>query len=90
MKINFFLNLFDSLKFGDQGYSNRKLIAVAISTCVVAIHAKYIALGDFDQLEMVLGIDYAFIAGLVGMTTYQAIQQHKINSNSDKNENKNP
>ena len=52
------------------GYSGKKLTAFIITVCVVAAHVKWIALGDFKQLEMVLTIDYAFIATLFGINTY--------------------
>ena len=39
-------------------------------------------LGDFSQLEMVLTIDYAFIASLFGMTTYQAMKSPPKTSTS--------
>jgi hypothetical protein len=66
------------------GFSARKLTSITVMLCVVAAHIKWIALGNFHQLEMVLTIDYAFVAALLGMTTYQNI---KSNENSPTNNN---
>jgi len=52
------------------GYSGKKLTAFVITICCVAAHVKWIALGDFKQLEMVLTIDYSFIAVLFGINTF--------------------
>lgn len=70
-----FLGSLDNKK--DSGFSGRKLTAFALVVCTCAIHIKYIALADFSQLEMVLTIDYAFIATLFGMTTYQSVKANK-------------
>lgn len=59
------------------GFSGRKLTAFALVSTVLAIHIKWITLGDFSQLELVLTIDYSFIAALFGMTTYQSIKEKK-------------
>lgn len=74
---DFIKNITGSLKFGDGGWSARKLSAFAVMLCVVAAHVKWMALGNFDQLELVLTIDYGFVAGLLGMTTYETIQTKK-------------
>ena len=58
------------------GFSGRKLTAFVLVLAVVAIHIKWIIFGDFSHLEMVLTIDYAFIASLFGMTTYQSIKEN--------------
>ncbi len=55
------------------GASARKLSAFMIMLCIIATHIKWITLGDFNNLEMVLTIDFAFIAGALGMTTYETI-----------------
>jgi hypothetical protein len=52
------------------GYSAKKLTAFAIVICVLAAHIKWITLGNFDQLEMVLTIDYSFVAVLFGINEY--------------------
>jgi hypothetical protein len=67
----------DTLK--NNGFSARKLTSLTVMACVVAAHVKWIALGNFQQLEMVLTIDYAFVAALLGMTTYQSIKTQKKN-----------
>lgn len=81
----FIHNITNSLSTSDGGYSARKLTSLTIIICVVATHVKWIALGNFTQLEMVLTIDYAFVAGLLGMTTYQAIKKsnNENTNNSD-------
>jgi len=61
-------------------YSSRKLTAFVIVLIVVITHIKWLALGNFNQLETVLTIDYAFIAALFGMTTYHSIK-NKDNDN---------
>lgn len=66
------LNSLDTAQ--NNGFSGRKLTAFAIVLCCVAAHVKWIMLGNFEQLEMVLTIDYAFISALFGMTTYQNIK----------------
>lgn len=68
-----------SLDTTDKGFSGRKMTAFAIVAAIMAAHAKWLALGDLSNLEMVLTIDYGFIAALFGMTTYSAIK-----SKSDK------
>lgn len=57
-----------------RGFSSKKLTAFILVAVVVAVHIKWMVLGNFSQLEMVLTIDYTFIASLFGMTTYQAIK----------------
>lgn len=65
-----------------RGFSSKKLTAFALTAVVIAIHIKWLALGDFSQLEMVLTIDYAFIASLFGMTTYQSMKSQPKSSTS--------
>ena len=69
-----FLGSLDNQK--NKGFSGRKMTAFALVCVVVAIHLKWIALGDFSQLIAVLVTDYAFIASLFGMTTYQSMKEH--------------
>jgi hypothetical protein len=66
--------ILSSLDNHSKGYSARKLSALVIIICVISAHIKWITLGDFSQLEMVLTIDYAFISTMLGLTTYQAIK----------------
>ena len=49
---------------------------------MIAVHIKWLALGDLGNLEMVLTIDYAFIASLFGMTTYQSMKEHPSTTTS--------
>jgi hypothetical protein len=70
----FIQKLIDSLDTNKSGFSGRKLTAFAIVICVIAIHIKWLSLGDFNQLESVFMIDYSFIAALFGMTTYQNLK----------------
>lgn len=62
------LNAFNNIE--KKGFSAKKLTAFIITTCCVVAHIKWIALGDFKQLEMVLTIDYTFIATLFGINEY--------------------
>ena len=73
------LNIFNTNK---GGYSSRKLTAFIIVAMVVITHIKWLTLGNLTQLEMVLTIDYSFIAALFGMTTYQSL---KTNKNKEEN-----
>lgn len=63
----------------DTGYSAKKMTAFSIVVCVLAAHIKWITLGDFKQLEMVLTIDYTFVATLFGINEYGK----KINKNEN-------
>jgi hypothetical protein len=63
-----------SLDTTESGFSARKLTGFAIVSAVIAAHVKWLAIGDLGNLEMVLTIDYGFIAALFGMTTYSAIK----------------
>jgi hypothetical protein len=56
-------------------FSARKLSAFVVMACVVAAHIKWLSLGNFTQLEMVLTIDYGFISVCLGLTTYEAIKK---------------
>ncbi len=71
-----------SLDNSMNGFSSRKLTAFVLIAVVIAIHIKWLALGDFSNLEMVLTIDYAFIASLFGMTTYQSMKSQPKSSSS--------
>ena len=65
-------------------FSARKLTAFVIVLCVIAAHVKWISLGDFKQLEMVLTIDYGFLSVLFGLATYSNIKEKNetpINNN---------
>jgi len=70
-----FQNLKKSFDGSNDGYSSRKLTAFAIVVMVIIAHIKWISLGNLTQLEMVLTIDYGFIAALFGMTTYSSIKK---------------
>ena len=76
-------NILKSFNTKREGYSSRKLTAFVIVLLVIIIHVKWLMLGNLTQLEMVLSIDYAFIAALFGMTTY-----HSLKSNGGKEEKK--
>lgn len=69
--------IFSALDTHSQGASGRKLSAFVIVICVIAAHVKWITMGNFEQLEMVLTIDYSFIAALLGMTTYETVTKLK-------------
>jgi len=72
-------NILKSFNTRREGYSSRKLTAFVIVLLVIIAHIKWLIMGDFTHLEMVLSIDYAFIAALFGMTTY-----HSLKSNGGK------
>lgn len=61
------------------GASARKLTALAVVILVVVSRIawiRYAAKNDkFDLLESLTIIDYSFIAGLLGLTTWQYIKQ---------------
>ena len=59
------------------GFSSRKLTAFVIVIMVIIIHIKWLTLGNLSQIEMVLTIDYGFIAALFGLTTYQSVKSKK-------------
>lgn len=59
--------LISSLDNTNTGFSGKKLTAFTIVACVLVAHIKWISLDDFEHLEMVLTIDYAFIATLFGI-----------------------
>jgi apolipoprotein N-acyltransferase len=72
-----------------KGFSARKLTAFTIVLCVFVAHIAWIKSAfqkeDFSLLEGILIIDYAFIGGLLGMTTYESIKkQGNDNSNEPK------
>jgi hypothetical protein len=75
-----FLGSLDNQK--NKGFSGRKMTAFALVCVVIAVHIKWLALGDLGNLEMVLTIDYAFIASLFGMTTYQSMKEHPSTTTS--------
>jgi len=71
--------LISSLDTHTKGFSARKLTAFAVMLCVIAAHVKWLSLGDFAMLGEILLIDYAFVAALLGMTTYQNIKTNSPN-----------
>lgn len=77
-------NILNSFNTNKGGYSSRKLTAFVIVAMVVFIHIKWLTLGNLTQLEMVLTIDYSFIAALFGMTTYQALKNNKKENKEEK------
>jgi len=79
-------NVLKSFNGNAEGYSSRKLTAFAIILCVIAIHIKWLTLGNLSQLEMVLTIDYGFIAALFGMTTYSALKNKKDDEEPNKDQ----
>lgn len=74
-----------SLDTTDSGFSARKLTGFAVVACVIAAHIKWLTLGNLSNLEMVLTIDYGFIAALFGMTTYSAIKSKEPPKEESKN-----
>lgn len=70
-----FIGSLDNVK--NKGFSGRKLTAFALVAMVIAIHIKWMALGDLRAMENILIIDYTFISALFGMTTYQTMKEKK-------------
>ena len=75
MMKNFITDLSDSFNnIAGKGWSGKKLTAFAITLCVVVTHFAWIRYcvvnSNFTQLEMILTIDYAFIATLFGINEY--------------------
>ena len=61
-----------SFNNNDEGYSRKKVMATFLLFTVVIIHVKWIwKTTDFSQLEAILGIDYGFIAVLLGLKAYE-------------------
>ena len=67
-------NILKSFDTNEGGFSARKLTAFVIVVMVIITHIKWLTLGNLTQLEMVLTIDYGFIAALFGMTTYHSLK----------------
>lgn len=69
-----------------KGASARKLTAFSITSCVVSMHAMWVSHAyskeDFSLMVSILYADYAFVAALLGMTTYQYLKQN--NKGDDK------
>lgn len=78
--------LFDSFKMNEIGFSSRKLTAFVIVILVTIIHIKWIMIGNLNEIEMVLTIDYAFISALFGMTTFQNVKSIKKDNETDEEE----
>jgi apolipoprotein N-acyltransferase len=74
-----FIKLQSAFDTHSKGFSARKLTAFAIVLCVFVAHIAWIKSAflkeDFSLLEGILIIDYTFIGGLLGMTTYEAIKK---------------
>jgi hypothetical protein len=68
--------LISGLDTHTKGFSARKMSAFVVILCCIAAHIKWIALGDFKELDMVLTIDYGFISLCLGLTTYEAIKKN--------------
>lgn len=71
---NILNKILSGLDTNTKGFSARKMSAFIIIVCCIAAHIKWITLGDFKELDMVLTIDYSFISLCLGMTTYEAIK----------------
>ena len=67
-------NILNSFNNEANGFSGKKLSAFSIIICVLVAHGKWITLGNFDQLEMVLTIDFGFIATMFGINEYGKIK----------------
>jgi hypothetical protein len=76
---DFIKNIIDSLNNEPKGFSGKKLSAVAVMACIIVAHAKWVYMGDFTQLEMVLTINYTFIATMFGIN----VADKKLNTKKD-------
>lgn len=65
-----FDNVLASLDNDTKGYSSKKLTALVVILLVCITHIKWLMLGDFSQLEIVLTIDFTFIATMFGINEY--------------------
>lgn len=83
--LDFKNNLSASLKFGQDGYSARKITSLFVMLLVGTAHIIWIkhcfVKDDFSLLSEVLLIDYGFVAALLGMTTYSQNIQAKNKKN---------
>lgn len=79
-----FIGSLDNIK--NKGFSGRKLTAFALVVVVIAMHIKWMALGDLKEMESILIIDYTFISALFGMTTYQSMKEKKGDSKDETTE----
>tara|TARA_R110002033_G_scaffold60198_3_gene110301 strand:+ start:14915 stop:15157 length:243 start_codon:yes stop_codon:yes gene_type:complete len=74
-------NVKASLDDNTKGFSSRKLSALAIMICVIIVHGAWIKncfiVEDFSLLSTVLTIDYTFVGGLLGLTTYSKLKDKK-------------
>ncbi len=66
--------ILSGLDTNTKGFSARKMSAFVVILLCIAAHIKWITLGDFKELDMVLTIDYGFISLCLGMTTYESIK----------------
>lgn len=76
-------NLFESFSNTSGGYSGKKLTALAITLCIVAIHVKWLIQEDNSQMEMILTIDYTFVLTLFGINV---VDKFKNKNNDTKSE----
>jgi len=70
-------DLLNSFKTNEEGFSSKKLTAFVLIVLVIIVHTKWLMIGNLTQLEMVLTIDYTFIAALFGLTTWSNINKSK-------------
>jgi hypothetical protein len=68
--------ILNGLDATDKGFSSKKLAAFTVVFCIVGAHIKWIMLGNFTQLEMVLTIDYSFVCVCFGLNTIQKIKEN--------------
>ena len=81
-----FIKLQSAFDTHSKGFSARKLSAFTIVLCVFVAHIAWIKSAfikeDFSLLEGILIIDYSFIGGLLGLTTYESLKKQG-NDNGD-------
>ena len=76
--LEYMASMFDN---HSKGASMRKFLAFALGACTIWCHAIWAKWAyyhnDFSLFPILLGADFAFIAGLLSLTTYQAVQNQK-------------
>ncbi len=67
------------------GVSSKKIVAYAVSFCVVMAHEKWWMTKDFSLLPTILTLDFGFILTLFGINVYDKIKNQPDKTNTDEN-----
>lgn len=69
----------------DEGWSRKKVIATVVVLSTLIMQVKWVwKTQDFQQLENILIIDYAFASALLGISTIQSIKSNNSNQKETK------